>query len=1081
MAEGGLAHIVGAGLAGLSAAVSLVAEGRKAVLYEASPHAGGRCRSYFDSELSCRIDNGNHLLLSGNRTALAYLDRIGARATFEGPAEPAFPFVDAQSGERWTVRPNRGPLPWWIWARSRRVPGSRALDYLAPLALRRAGPAATVAEILGREGALYRRLWEPLAVAALNTSASLGSARLFWRVLEETLLRGAAACRPLVPRLGLSESYVDPALALLQRAGCEVRFGARLRAFAFDEARVLALLFDAARVTLREGESVVLAVPPAVAARLVPGLSVPLLHAPIVNAHFAVSARGEAPLFIGVIGGAAQWVFRKEGILSVTVSAAEDLVDEDAEALRERLWRDVALAYRLPASPVPVARIVKERRATFLASPEQARRRPGAATPWDNLVLAGDYTDTGLPATIGRRRSPPYPRARTARGASRAGAKRDERSMNEAVTAQPAAAKEGLVLPAEFDGAVARAVRFLLSRQKSDGHWVFELEADVTIPAEYILLQHYIGAVEPATETRLAAYIRGIQGEHGGWPLFYGGKLDVSASVKAYFALKAAGDSPDAPHMARARAAILAAGGAGRSNVFTRILLALWGEVPWRAAPAMPVELMLLPRWAPFHISKISYWSRTTLVPLLVVMAMKPRPKNPRRVSVAELFVEPPEQVREWIRAPTSSRLAAAFTLLDGVLRAWQPHFPARWRRRAIEKAVAFVKERLNGEDGLGAIFPPMANTILMYHCLGYPPDRPDYATARKALRRFLVLEGERNFCQPCFSPIWDTALACHALFEVGEGGIEPNIARALEWLHQRQIRDCVGDWAAMRPGLRPGGWAFEYENAYYPDLDDTAAVGLALDRFDRARYRPALARAAEWLLGMQSRNGGWASFDADNTYYYLNHIPFADHGALLDPPTADVSARCLGLFAQLGYAPDHPAMKAAIAYLLREQEPEGCWFGRWGTNYLYGTWSVLAALNAAGIPSEAPQMRRAVDWLLERQHADGGWGESEESYWPGVAKGEAPYSTASQTAWATLALMAAGEVEHPALSRGIAYLAATQRDDGNWEEPWYTAVGFPRVFYLKYHGYRTYFPLWALARYRRLKTGNSRRVEFGI
>ena len=651
--------------------------------------------------------------------------------------------------------------------------------------------------------------------------------------------------------------------------------------------------------------------------------------------------------------------------------------------------------------------------------------------------------------------------------------------MNEGIAAGSAGRKAAA--PTALEKALARTLGFLLARQKSDGHWVFELEADVTIPSEYILLQHFLGRVEPEVEARLARYIRRVQGEDGGWPLFHGGKADVSASVKAYFALKAAGDDPLAPHMARARETILAAGGARRANVFTRILLALWGEVPWRAVPVMPVELMLLPQGAPFHISKISYWSRTTLVPLLVVMALKPKPKNPRQVGIGELFVEPPLSVKGWIKDRSSSPLAFAFAVLDRVLRLLQPLSPAFLRRKAIAKAVSFVTERLNGEDGLGAIFPPMVSAILMYHSLGYPPEHPFCVTARRALDRFLVLDGERNYCQPCFSPIWDTALAAHALLEVGEERLEPALRRAFDWLEKKQILDCAGDWAWARPGLRPGGWAFEYENPYYPDVDDTAAVALALDRFERTRYREALSRAAEWILGMQSKNGGWGSFDADNTHSYLNHIPFADHGALLDPPTADVSARCLGFLAQFGVPPDHPAMRAALAYLRREQEPEGCWYGRWGTNYIYGTWSVLSALNGAGVEAEAPEMRRAVAWLLARQHADGGWGESEESYSPQAEKGEAPYSTASQTAWALLALMAAGEVGHPALARGVAYLIATQKDDGNWEEPWYTAVGFPRVFYLRYHGYRSLFPLWALARYRRLESSNEKRVRYGI
>ena len=632
-----------------------------------------------------------------------------------------------------------------------------------------------------------------------------------------------------------------------------------------------------------------------------------------------------------------------------------------------------------------------------------------------------------------------------------------------------------------LDAAVGRAAESLLAVQHADGHWVFELEADVTISAEFILLQHYLGRIDTELQARIALYIRATQSADGGWPLFYGGTSDVSASVKAYFALKAAGDPVDAPHMVRARSAILARGGARRCNVFTRITLALFGEVPWRAVPVMPVEIMLLPSWSPFHIAKVSYWSRTVLVPLLVLMALRPRARNPRAVTIHELFVEPPEAVRDWITGSISSPLSSAFGVLDRVLRKAVPFFPVEARQRAIEKAVSFVTERLNGEDGLGGIFPAIANAMMMFDSLGYAPDHPDYATAVSALRKLLVLDGERNYCQPCLSPVWDTALACHALMEADDGRLEPTIRRALDWLEAKQVLEHVGDWAATRPGIRPGGWAFQYANPHYPDLDDTAAVALALERFDAMRYRRAIDRAAEWVLGMQSRNGGWGSFDADNTHYYLNHIPFADHGALLDPPTADVTARCLGLLARLGSPADDPAVSAAISYLRREQERDGSWFGRWGTNYIYGTWSVLASLNAADIAHSSPEVRRAVDWLLARQHRDGGWGETGESYWPEAPHGEAAYSAPSQTAWALLGLMAAGQVEHQAVARGIAYLIASQDGDGNWDEPWYTAVGFPRVFYLRYHGYRAFFPLWALARYRKLTTGNSRRVLFGI
>jgi squalene-hopene/tetraprenyl-beta-curcumene cyclase len=634
--------------------------------------------------------------------------------------------------------------------------------------------------------------------------------------------------------------------------------------------------------------------------------------------------------------------------------------------------------------------------------------------------------------------------------------------------------------PTSLDKAVARATKWLLSRQNEDGHWVFDLEADATIPAEYILLQHYLDTIDPDLEQKIARYLRETQGPHGGWALYRGGPFDLSASVKAYFALKAVGDSIEAPHMARARDAILARGGARCSNVFTRILLALWGEVPWRAIPVMPVEMMLLPRWFPFHLDKISYWSRVVVVPLAVLMAKQPRAKNPRGVTIAELFIEPPESVTDWIAPPSPSVVGSLFVLLDSAVRRVEPYFPKKRRQRAIDKAVDFVTERLNGEDGLGGIYPAMANSLLMYLALGYPFDHPHCQTAFGAVQKLVTRHNGTAYCQPCLSPVWDTVLAGHALMDVGDDALSEPLTRAFDWVAEKQVLDVVGDWAAKRPNLRPGGWAFQYENPHYPDVDDSAAAGLALDRFDASRYRERLERAAEWIVGMQSKGGGWGAFDADNTHTYLNHIPFADHGALLDPPTADVSARCLGFLAQAGYPPDHPVLAGALDFLRREQEPDGSWFGRWGTNYIYGTWSVLAALNAVGVSPDAAEIRRAAKFLLDRQRQDGGWGEG-DSYSPDEPHGSAGYSTVSQTAWALLGLMAAGEVANPAVARGIDYLAATQKADGSWDEPWYTAVGFPRVFYLRYHGYRAYFPLWALARYRRLKQANSPRVAFGI
>ena len=630
-----------------------------------------------------------------------------------------------------------------------------------------------------------------------------------------------------------------------------------------------------------------------------------------------------------------------------------------------------------------------------------------------------------------------------------------------------------------LDQAIARGRAALARRQEADGHWVFELEADATIPAEYVLLEHFLDRIDPELEGKIGAYLRAIQGAHGGWPLFHDGAFDLSASVKAYFALKAIGDSPGAPHMVRARAAILAAGGAERTNVFTRVQLALFGQVPWRAAPVMPVELMLLPRWFFFHLSKVSYWSRTVMVPLVVLMALRPRARNPRGIAIPELFRTPPERVRDWIRGPYRSAWGRVFKALDSVLRVVEPGFPAASRQRAIERAVRFVTERLNGEDGLGGIYPAMANAVMMFDTLGYAPDHPDAAIAWAAIRKLLVIGPDRAYCQPCLSPIWDTSLAGHAVAEA-DGAVSAEVEAACTWLRARQVTELKGDWAEVRPDTRPGGWAFQFENAHYPDVDDTAVVGMLLHRNGDPAHAESVARAREWVVGMQSRNGGWGAFDADNTHYFLNHIPFADHGALLDPPTADVTARCVSFLAQVGDEADRETVARWVAYLKREQEADGSWFGRWGTNYIYGTWSVLCALNAAGVPAGDPAMRRAVAWLLSRQRPDGGWGEDCESY-GGAPPGTYKESTPSQTAWALLALMAAGEAEHPAVARGVAWLEGCQKPDGEWDELPYTAVGFPRVFYLRYHGYKQFFPLLAMARYRNLQRGNSRHVAWGF
>jgi squalene-hopene/tetraprenyl-beta-curcumene cyclase len=618
-----------------------------------------------------------------------------------------------------------------------------------------------------------------------------------------------------------------------------------------------------------------------------------------------------------------------------------------------------------------------------------------------------------------------------------------------------------------LDAAIAQARDALAARQSAQGYWLFELEADCTIPAEYIMMMHFLDEIDTALERKLAVYVRTHQAEHGGWPLYHGGDFNISCSVKAYYALKLAGDDPDAPHMARARAAILERGGAARANVFTRIALALFGQLPWRGVPYIPVEIMLLPKWFPFHLDKVAYWSRTVMVPLFILCTRKCRAENPRGIEIRELFVTPPEEERGYFRDAVKhgGGVGRVWLLAERLGRMIDPLIPATMRARATRRAEEWMLERLNGEDGLGAIFPAMVNALEAMTILGYANDDPRRATAKRALQK-LVVEGPSSaYCQPCVSPVWDTALACLAMQEAGDATATGAATRALDWLQTEQLSDEPGDWRVNRAGLAGGGWAFQFANSYYPDLDDTAVVVWAMHQAPNAEeYEENIRRALDWLVGMQSSDGGFAAFDADNTYYSLNKIPFADHGAMLDPPTSDVTGRVLTVLARIGRPQDRPALTRAVAYLRAAQETDGSWYGRWGTNYIYGTWSVLTSLIQAGLTTQDPMVRKAVEWLKSRQNSDGGWGESNDSY----AKAAPPAaSTPYQTAWALLGLLAAGEAHTEAVRRGIDHLLRTQQQGGLWSDPNFTAPGFPRVFYLKYHGYSGYFPLWALAAFR--------------
>ncbi len=618
-----------------------------------------------------------------------------------------------------------------------------------------------------------------------------------------------------------------------------------------------------------------------------------------------------------------------------------------------------------------------------------------------------------------------------------------------------------------LEAAIAKAKDALLALQQPDGYWLFELEADCTIPAEYIMMMHYLDEIDAALQVKLAVYLRARQSKDGSYPLFTGGIGDISCSVKVYYALKMAGDSTEAPHMVRLRYYILSQGGAAKANVFTRIALAIFEQLPWRGVPFIPVEIMLLPKWFPFHIDKVSYWSRTVMIPLFVLCTLEAKAKNPYNVTVLELFITHPDKEKNYF--PQRGAMNKFFLFLDYIGRKSRVLITDNMHQRALKNAQQWITERLNGEEGLGAIFPAMVNAYQALLLLGLPKNHPDVLTAKKALEKLLIIKEDEAYCQPCLSPVWDTGLTLLALQEADLKQTHAARNKAYAWLKTKQLSDEAGDWRIQRPHLKGGGWAFQFENPHYPDVDDTAVIAFAMATSQLSNMDENIQRATEWIVGMQDKQGGYGAFDVDNTYYYLNEIPFADHGALLDPPTVDVSARCLMLMAKIAQPPPHyqTAIERCIQYIRNAQESDGSWFGRWGTNYIYGTWSVLMALEQTHIAKTDVMYTKAVQWLKSTQRDDGGWGEDNQSYHQAELSGQFHTSTAFQTAWAILALIAADETHSSSVNKGIQYLLTQQTKQGLWSDDYHTAPGFPRVFYLKYHGYDKFFPLWALARYR--------------
>ncbi len=617
--------------------------------------------------------------------------------------------------------------------------------------------------------------------------------------------------------------------------------------------------------------------------------------------------------------------------------------------------------------------------------------------------------------------------------------------------------------------AVEAAARFLLNLQATDGHWCGELEADTTLESDYILFRHLIGRWEPARIQKAANYVRPRQLPDGGWNIYLGGPSEINATVKAYFALKLAGDSPEARHMVRARERILEMGGIEKTNTFTRYYLSLVGACEWSMIPAVPPEMVLLPHWFYLNIYEMSSWSRGILVPLSVLYAKKPCWPVPASARVDELFCDPARRSSPLSWDPRLWSWKNFFLVVDRLLKLaerspWKP-----FRQRALREAERWLKVRHKGSDGLGAIYPAMMNSILALIVVGYGPDHPITAEQIAAFERLGIEEEDTFRMQPCFSPVWDTALAVIGLGEANLPPDHPALREAARWLLGKQCF-ARGDWQIKNRDAEPGGWCFEYRNDFYPDVDDTAAVLLALRQVahpDRFEMEHAVRRGIQWTLSMQGKDGGWGAFDRDNEHWVFTQVPFADHNAMLDPSTADVTARVVEMLGHYAFGREHPAVRRALAFLKREQEADGSWYGRWGGNYLYGTSQVLRGLAAVG-ESEEAYCQHAAQWIRSVQNEDGGWGETCRSYDDPEYKAIGP-STASQTAWALIGLFASGDWKSIAVQRGIRYLLETQCQDGSWQEDQFTGTGFPKVFYLKYHYYRLYFPLYALAHYERL------------
>jgi len=620
---------------------------------------------------------------------------------------------------------------------------------------------------------------------------------------------------------------------------------------------------------------------------------------------------------------------------------------------------------------------------------------------------------------------------------------------------------------ARLENAIERGREHLLSLQNDAGFWVGELEADTTLESDYVYYLYVLGKPEPQRIAKLANYIRRRQLPDGGWNLYAGGPSELNATCKAYFALKLAGDSRDAGHMELARQAAHRLGGLEHTNSFLRFYLALAGALGWELVPAIPPELMLLPNWFYINIYEMSSWTRGIVIPMAILAALRPNWKLPERAHVDELFRDATRKKAAFAWSTQIISWRNFFLALDRALKLYEKLPWKPLRRRALREAQDWLLEHLERSEGLAAIYPAMMNSVFALMAMGHGPDDPLTSREIRELARFEIEEADTIRLQPCVSPVWDTSIVMVALAEAGLPADHPALVKAAEWMLAKQVLG-PGDWQMKNKEGEPGGWAFEFRNDFFPDVDDTAFVLMALQRVtypDAVKMEAAMRRGLQWLLSMQNRDGGWGAFDRDNNKKILCSIPFADHNAMIDPSTADVTARVVECLGRFGWPVEDPVVQHALGFLLQDQCQDGSWFGRWGVNYVYGTGGVLRALETVSLTAKA-YCQRAVSWLRAVQKLDGSFGESLRSYKEPETKGRGN-STASQTAWGLIGLLAGAGANEPAVQEAVSYLVEQQHPDGSWSESDFTGTGFPCVFYLKYHLYRNSFPLYALARFR--------------